>query len=312
MLRATVRKFGADQCTDLAGGLTYYGTLAVFPALLAFVSILGFFGDARAVSNTLLTLVVGLVPADALSALGGAIQSLTNAPAAGLGLAVGIVGALWSASGYVGALGRAMNRIYGVPEGRPIWKLRGITLGLTALGVVVMVIAAAVIALSGSIAQQLGALLGIAPTTVAVWDVAKWPVVVALVILLIAVLDYTAPNVKLPRVRWLSVGTIVTLLALAVASTGFAFYAANFAHYNATYGSIGGVIIFLLWMWIANLALLFGKELDAELERMRELRAGMPAEEALQLPPRDLRGIERRAKRSAKDVEFARRLRRRS
>jgi membrane protein len=312
VLRKVVREYGTDQCTDLAATLTYYGTLAVFPALLAFVSILGLVANPRTVSSTLLKLLQGVLPASTLDAVRGAIENLVHTPAAGLGLVVGILGALWSASGYVGAFARAMNRIYGVQEGRPVWKLRPVTLLVTTIGIVAAVIAAVLVAVSGSVARQLGDLVGLGPGAVLVWSIVKWPILVALAVLVLAVLYYATPNVKQPKFRWMSMGSFVALLVLAIASTAFAFYAANFTHYNATYGSIGGVIVFLLWFWIANNALLFGAELDAELERGRELQAGMAAEEDIQLPPRDTRQSDKKAEKHAKDVRMGRRLRRRA
>ena len=308
-LRKTAREFTSDQCTDLAAALTYYGTLAVFPALLAFVSLLGVVGDAQSTADSLLQLLAGVVPATTLDALKEPIRSLTQSPAAGFALVTGIVGALWSASGYVGAFGRAMNRIYAIQEGRPFWKLRPVTLAVTVLAVVVAVIAAVLLTASGPIAEQIGSSLGIGETVVVVWNVVKWPLLAFVAVLLVAVLYYATPNVKQPKFRWMSFGALFALLVWAVASVGFAFYAANFASYNATYGSIGGVIVFLLWVWISNIALLFGAELDAELERGRQLQAGIEAEDTIQLPPRDTKQSDKKAEQHAKDVRDGRRLR---
>ncbi len=310
ILRKVLREYGADQCTDLAATLTYYGTLAVFPAMLAFVSILGLFTNPRKVSTTLLQLLQGVLPSSTLDAVRGAIENLVQTPAAGVGLVIGIVGALWSASGYVGAFARAMNRIYNVQEGRPVWKLRPTTLLVTTIAIVAAVVAAVLIAVSGPVARQLGDLIGLGEGAVLAWNIVKWPILVAIAIVVLAVLYYATPNVKQPKFRWMSLGSLVALIVLGVASTGFAFYAANFTHYNATYGAIGGVIVFLLWFWIANNALLFGAELDAELERGRELQAGMAAEEEIQLPPRDTKQGDKKAEQHAKDVRLGRRLRR--
>ncbi|HEY0260300.1 MAG TPA: YihY/virulence factor BrkB family protein [Lacisediminihabitans sp.] len=309
VLRKTVREFSADQCTDLAAALTYYAVLAVFPALLAIVSLLGLFGNARRTTDTLLDLVQGLVPASTLDLLREPIQNLTHSPAAGLALATGIVGALWSASGYVGAFGRAMNRVYSVQEGRPFWKLRPVTLAVTVLAVAAAVIVALLLVISGPIAEQVGSALGLGHGVVVAWDIAKWPVLAVLAVVVIAVLFDATPNVRQPRFRWISVGAVAALVVWAIASAGFAFYAANFSNYNATYGSIGGVIVFLLWIWISNNALLFGAELDAELERGRELQAGIEAEETIQLPPRDTAKITKAQEQHAKDVLAGRRLR---
>lgn len=310
ILRKTAREFGSDQATDLAAALTYYGTLAVFPALLAFVSLLGVIGDAQSTADSLLELLAGVVPATTLAALDEPIRNLTQSPAAGFALVTGIVGALWSASGYVGAFGRAMNRIYSIQEGRPFWKLRPVTLAVTVLAIVVAVIAAVLLTASGPIAEQIGASLGIGETVVVVWNIVKWPLLALVAVLLVAVLYYATPNIKQPKFRWMSFGALFALVVWALASVGFAFYAANFASYNATYGSIGGVIVFLLWVWISNIALLFGAELDAELERGRQLQAGIAAEETIQLPPRDTKQSDKKAEQHAKDVRDGLRLRR--
>jgi len=309
VLKKTAREFGADQATDLAAALTYYGVLAVFPALLAFVSLVGLFGDPGKTTDTLLDLMGGLVPATTLDAIRGPIENLATSPSAGFAFVTGIVGALWSASGFVGAFSRAMNRIYSIQEGRPFWKLRPVTLAVTVLAIVVAVIAALLITLTGPVAEQVGELLGIGETAVLIWNIAKWPILAFLAVLIVAVLYYATPNVKQPKFRWMSFGALFALIVWVVASAGFAFYAANFASYNETYGSIGGVIVFLLWVWISNIALLFGAELDAELERGRELQAGIEAEENIQLPPRDTKKSDKIEKKHRQDVADGRELR---
>ena len=309
VLRKTLREYSADQVNDLAAALTYYGTLAVFPAMLAFVSILGLFGNAKKTADAVLNLLSGLVPTATLDAVKGPVDALTHSPAAGIGLAVGILGALLSASGYVRAFSRAMNRIYGIQEGRPFLKLRVITLGLTVVVIVAAVLAALLVVVSGPIATHIGQVLGLGNGVLVVWTILKWPVLVFIAILLLAVLYYVTPNIRQPKFQWMSMGSLVALLVWAVASVGFAFYAANFSKYNTTYGSIGGIIIFLLWVWISNNALLFGAELDAEIERGRELQAGIKAEEVLQLPPRDTTHSDKKAEQHAKDVRIGRELR---
>jgi membrane protein len=294
--RKTLREFTADQCTDLAAALTYYGVLALFPALLAIVSLLGVFGDAQETTESILGLAGGLVPQDTLDTLRGPIERLTQNEAAGFGLVIGIVGALWSASGFVGAFARAMNRIYSIDEGRPFWKLRPMMLIVTLIAIVVAVLVAIMLVASGPIAESIGATIGLGSTAVTVWNIAKW-------------LYYAAPNVKQPKFRWMSIGAFVALLVWAIASALFGLYVANFSSYNETYGSIGGVIVFLLWVWISNIALLFGAELDAEVERGRQLVAGIDAEETIKLPPRDTKKSDKAAAQHDKDVEMGRELR---
>lgn len=307
--RKTLREFSTDQCTDLAASLTYYGVLAIFPALLAFVSLIGLFGDAESTTRSLLQLAGGFVPADTLAALEEPIANLTKSDAAGFTFVIGVAGALWSASGFVGAFSRAMNRIYSIQEGRPFWKLRPVTLAVTVIAIVAMLVIAGLVLLGGPIAEAIGGSVGVGAAGLAIWNVARWPIIALIAVLVIAVLYYATPNIKQPRFRWMSVGAFVALLTWVVASAGFAFYAANFASYNETYGSIGGVIVFLLWLWISNNALLFGAELDAELERGRELQAGIAAEEQIQLPPRDTKKSDKAAEQHQADIDAGRAIR---
>ncbi|PPH96991.1 ribonuclease BN [Rathayibacter sp. AY1B7] len=309
VLKKTLREFGADQCTDIAAGLTYYAVLALFPGLLAIVSILGLFGQAETTTDTVLEIAGGFVSADVLDTVRGPIQELTSSPAAGLAFVTGVLGALWSASGYVGAFGRGMNRVYEIDEGRPIWKLRPTMLAVTLVTVLLLVIAGLILVLSGSIAQTIGDAIGLGEVALTVWRIAKWPVLIAIMVVIVAVLYHWSPNVRQPKFRWTSMGSILALVVWALASAGFAFYVANFSNYNKTYGALGGVIVFLLWLWITNLALLFGAEFDAELERGRQLQAGIEAEEHIQLPPRDTRQSEKKAEKHAEDVADGRELR---
>ena len=310
VLRKTAREFSTDQCTDLAAALTYYAVLSLFPALVVVVSLLGVFGQGQRTTDAVLQIVGDLGPASTVDTLRGPIQQLVESPSAGFALIVGILGALWSASGYVGAFGRAMNRIYEVDEGRPVWKLRPIQLLLTLVGLVLAAAVAFMLAVSGPIATAIGDAVGLGETAETIWDVARWPLVLVFVTLAVATLYYATPNVQQPKFRWISVGAGVAILAWVVASVGFGFYVTNFGSYNKTYGALAGVIVFLLWLWITNLALLFGAELDAELERGRQLQAGIPAERDLQLPARDTSGIEKNRAKEEQDVERGRTLRR--
>lgn len=281
-----VKKFSADGCTDLAAALTYYSVLSLFPALLALVSIMGLVGQAEQTTALLLDMVGRATDPKVVETISGPVKALTQSRAAGWALAVGIVTALWSASAYVGAFSRAMNKVYGIDEGRPVWKLRPALLLVTFAAVVMVAAMALMLILSGSVATAVGEVLGVGPAALGVWNIAKWPVVGILAVILIAVLYYFTPNVRQPRFRWISVGAAVALVALVLASVGFGFYVANFSKYEKTYGTIAGMIVLLLWLWIMNLVLLFGAEVDAELERVRQLQAGIKAEVQLQLPPR--------------------------
>jgi membrane protein len=309
ILKKTLREFSKDQCPDLAAALTYYGVLSLFPAILALVSLIGLFGDPQKTTDALLQIVQGFVPAETVDTVGGVVSDLANAPAAGLTLVLGLATALWSASGYVGAFGRAMNRVYEVDEGRPFIKLRGTMLVVTLFAVVVVAILAGMLVLSGPVAEAVGGLIGLTGVFLTIWNIAKWPVMVALIIVIIAVLYYATPNVKQPKFKWMSMGSGIALFVFLLASLGFGFYVGNFGNYNKTYGALGGVIVMLLWLWILNMSLLFGAEFDAEMERGRQLQAGIEAEETIQLPPRDTKKSEKLQKQEEEDIRHGRELR---
>ncbi|PZE61504.1 ribonuclease BN [Curtobacterium sp. MCPF17_001] len=300
-LKKTLREFTSDQCTDLAASLTYYSVLALFPGLLAVVSILGLIGQADTTIKTLLDVIGNIGSQDVVKLIRGPVENLVRSPAAPVTFIVGILGALWSASGYVGAFGRAMNRIYNVREGRPIWKLRPTMLGVTVTTVVLLVIGLLAL-VSGPLARSFGDVIGLGDAAALVLSIVQWPILLVIAVVIIAVLYYWSPNVKQPKFTWVSGGSIIALLIWIIASVGFGFYVGNFSNYNATYGSLGGVIVFLLWIWITNNALLFGAEFDAEIERGRELQAGIKAEEDIQLPERDTRQTEKQDEKRAEDV----------
>ncbi|MBG6179620.1 YihY/virulence factor BrkB family protein [Arthrobacter sp. CAN_A1] len=311
VLKRTIREFGKDQCTDLAAALTYYAVLAIFPALLALVSMLGVFGQAEATTATVLDVLGGVAPDIAENeTLTDTIAGLASSSGAGLTLVIGILGAVWSASAYVGAFSRAMNRIYEVDEGRPFWKLRPVMLSITVAVLLLVVMMALLLVLSGPVAESVGNVIGLGDTALLVWNIAKWPVMLGFAVLMIGLLYYGAPNVKQPKFRWMSMGAFVALLVLAITTAGFSFYVGNFGSYDETYGAIAGVIVLLLWLWLANLSLLFGAEFDAELERGRQLQAGIEAEKTLQLPPRDDKMSRKKLDKELEDIDRGRELRR--
>ncbi|MDO5626921.1 MAG: YihY/virulence factor BrkB family protein [Mobilicoccus sp.] len=307
--KKSVMEFMRDGCMDAAAALTYFSVLSLFPALLAMVSMLGVFGQGQQTVDTLMGLASDFVPSDVLSLVEPVVASMVASPAAGWTLLTGVLVALWSASNYVNAFSRAMNRIYEVDEGRPIWKARPLFVLLTLVILALIAVIGVGLAVSGPVARTIGDYVGLGDTAVLVWDTAKWPVILGLVILIVALLYYVTPNVQQPKFRWISVGATIAIALWLVVSAGFGFYVANFGNYNATYGSLGGVIIFLLWLWITNNALLFGAEIDAELERSRQLQAGIKAEETLQLPPRDTTQSDKAAAKRAEVIERGRQLR---
>jgi membrane protein len=308
ILKKTLREFSDDECLDLAAALTYYGVLALFPALLAIVSVLALFGQSEQATNAMMDVVRDVAPG-AADTLEGVVTQLGSSTGAGFGLVIGILGALWSASGYVGAFGRAMNRVYEIDEGRPFYKLRPITMLITLIAVILAALVGLALVVSGPVASAVGSAIGIGDTGVTVWNIVKWPVMLGVVVLVVAILYYATPNVKQPKFRWISIGAVIAIAVWIIASLAFGFYVANFGSYNKTYGSLAGVIVFLLWLWITNLALLFGAEVDSEIERGRQLQAGIPAEEHLQLPPRDTKASDKKAEKDEKEVSEARALR---
>ncbi|MGY1609631.1 MULTISPECIES: YihY/virulence factor BrkB family protein [unclassified Geodermatophilus] len=283
-IKRTVKEFSEDNLTDWAASLTYYGVLALFPALIALTSIVGLLTTPQQLTDALTT----VLPGQAASTLEPVIQQVAGSQsAAGFGLVLGLAGAVWSASGYVGAFTRASNVVYETPEGRKFWKLKPLQLLVTLIGILFAAVIVAMLVLSGGVVEAIASAVGVGETALTVWNVVKWPVILVILALMIAVLYYSTPNVKLRGFRFVSPGAAVAILVAVVASAAFAFYVANFGSYNKTYGALAGVVVFLIWFWLINLALLFGIEFDAEKERTKELKDGIPgAEKEIQLDAR--------------------------
>jgi membrane protein len=287
-LRRTVTEFSEDNLSDWAAALTYYGLLAMFPALIALVALIGLVGNPTSTTQTITQIVTKIGPSSAAQTFAGPIKSITSHKStAGIMAIVGLAVALWSASSYVGAFMRASNVIYETPEGRPIWKLRPLQVLVTLVMLILLVLVALALVLTGPIVTAVAGPLGVSGNAVSVWDIAKWPVLLIVVITMLAVLFYATPNVKLAGFKWVTPGAVFALVVWLIASAAFAFYVANFGSYDKTYGTLGGLVVFLVWMWLTNTALLLGMELNAERERSRELKAGVPgAERELQLDAR--------------------------
>nr|WP_269812809.1 YihY/virulence factor BrkB family protein [Ornithinimicrobium sediminis] len=308
--KRAVQQFTRDGGPDLAAALTYFAVLSLFPAILALTSLLGLFADSEEVITNLLQIGSDLgAPDSALTQVEDFITSTGQSGGAGIALLVGVGAALFSASNYVNAFTRAMNRIYGVEEGRPVWKLRPWTYLVTVVLVVGVLAVAIALVLSGGIAEAVGNVVGLGSTAVTVWNIAKWPVVVLIVMLLVAFLYWATPNVR-PKFRILSYGAAFAIVVWALATVAFGLYlGSGLASYNATYGALAGVIIMLLWLWITNIVLVLGGELDAELERSRQLQAGIAAEEQIQLPLRDTRKVEKNHEKEREQRQEMRRVR---
>jgi membrane protein len=297
-LKRTLTEFKEDELTDRAAALTYYGVLSIFPALIALVSIVGLVGDPATVTKALTDVVSSIGPASAAETFKGPIESITQSSgAAGILLIVGIASALWTASGYVGAFMRASNVIYEVEEGRSFVKLRPLQMLVTLFLVLLTALVLLALVLTGPLADAVGSAVGLGATAVTVWDIAKWPVLLAVVVVMIALLHYASPNAKLRGVKSILPGSVLAVVIWLIASAAFAFYVANFGSYNKTYGALGGVVIFLVWLWITNVAILLGAELNAERERSRQLEEGAPgAERELQLDERSAPKDKKRAR----------------
>jgi membrane protein len=297
VLKRTVKEFQEDNITDWAASLTYYSVLALFPALLALVALVGLVGQYPETTDSILKILsdAGADPStvDSLrSTINGVVQ---NKGGAGALLGFGLLGALWSASGYIGAFMRASNAIWEKPEGRPFWKLRPLQVVVTLIMLLLLALLLVGLVVSGPLATAVGDQIGLGSTTATVYSIVKWPIMAVVMVFLLAFLYYVAPNAKLPKFQWISPGAVAALVIWAVATVGFFFYVRNFGSYNKTYGALGGAISMLVWLWITNIAILFGQQLNSEIERARELTAGVPAEVDIQLPLRDVPKKDREA-----------------
>lgn len=309
VFRTAARGFVADECVDLASGLTFRMLLSVFPALVALVSILSLLGQSGSVVTQVLDEVERVAPTDTWSSIRPMLDTVLDTPAPGWGLIVGLAIALWSASGYVKAFGRAMNTVVGVPEGRGVVVFNLVMYLLTLLILIMGALALLVFVLSGPIAEAVGGLLGMSGVALTVWNVARWFLLAGIVVLVVAFLYHATPNIKQPRFRWLSIGALIAIVVSILASLGLSFYVSRFGTFNATYGALAGVIVLMLWVFIVNAILLFGAQLDCAIERVRELQAGLPAEEHLQLPVRSTKASDKQAEQAAEDVRRGRNLR---
>jgi membrane protein len=291
-VRRAIREFRDDNLTDLAAALTYYGILSIFPGLIVLIAVLGLAGQSTV--DNVKAVINDAAPGEAGQLVINAISRVQGSPAsASIATIVGLLIAFWSASGYVAAFMRASNTIYDVPEGRPIWKKLPIRLGVTAVVGIMLLIGALIVVFTGELAELTGQRLGLGSTAVTVWNIVKWPVLLILVSQMFAILYWASPNARHGGFRWASPGGLVAVVIWLVASVLFAVYLGNFASYNETYGSLAGVIVFLVWLWITNIAILLGAEVDAELERERAIVAGHPADKEPYLQLQDDRKIKR-------------------
>ena len=292
VLKRTVREFREDNLTDWAAALTYYSVLAIFPALIVLVSILGLVGESA--TQPLIDNLGTVAPGPAQEIFTSALENLQgDQGAAGVLFVIGLLGALWSASGYVAAFMRASNAIYDIDEGRPIWKTLPVRVSLTLVLLTLLAISTIAVVLTGGLAERAGDLVGIGSTAVTVWNIAKWPVLLVVVSFMFALLYWAAPNVKHPGFRWISPGGLLAVVGWLIASGAFALFVSNFGSYNKTYGALAGVVVFLVWLWISNIMILLGAEFNAELERERAIENGLrPPDKEPFVEPRDTRKMD--------------------
>jgi membrane protein len=286
VLKRTIREFNADHLTDLAAALTYYGVLSIFPMLIVIVSLLGLIGHS--VTQPLISSLSTVAPGSAKSIFVHAIDNIqSHRGTAGVVFIVGLVAALWSASGYVAAFMRASNIVWDVEEGRPMWKTYPLRLAVTAVTVILLTLSAAAVVFTGPLAAKLGNLIGVGSTGVQIWDIAKWPVMALVVVAILAILYWSGPNVRQPGVPWVSPGGVLAVVLWLIVSALFGLYVSSFSSYNKTYGALASVVVFLVWLWLTNLVILLGAEFNAELERGRQIEGGHPPEAEPYLPLRD-------------------------
>ena len=286
VLKRTVSEFIQDDMTDWAAALTYYSIMSIFPAIVVLTSLVGLFGSSA--TGPLIENIEQMAPGQARDVLISVIRELEGSSRlAGPVAIIGLAAAVWAASGYIGAFIRASNAVYDIEEGRPIWKTLPLRIGLTLAMVVLLAVTALGVVATGAIANRVGAMLGVGRAGVVIWDIVKWPVLAVLISLAFALLYWAAPNVVHPGFRWLTPGSLLAVVLWVIASLGFGLYVANFGSYNKTYGSLAGAVVFLVWLWISNLAVLLGAEFDAELARGQRIESGMPETQEPFLPPRD-------------------------
>ncbi|HVD90381.1 MAG TPA: YihY/virulence factor BrkB family protein [Jatrophihabitantaceae bacterium] len=290
VLRRSLRGFKTDNLSDWAAALTYRGVLCLAPGLLILVAILGLLG--KSTTDTLLANVGDLAPSGVRSVLEQVVHNVQSSKSAGFAGVIGLVIAVWSASSYVAAFMRASNAIYEVGEGRPVWKTVPVRLGVTLIMLVLLVISAAIVVFSGPLADKLGQAIGVGHTAVTVFGIVKWPVLIVIVSLMLAILYYACPNVKQSGVQWISPGGVLAVIIWIVVSGLFAVYVANFGSYNKTYGTLASVVVFMVWLWLTNLAILLGAEFNAELQHARAIKSGAPEDSGSFAEPRDTRKLD--------------------
>jgi membrane protein len=306
VLKRSRAEFRNDHLTTLAAALTYYGVLAMVPGLLVLFAALGLFG--KHFTNKVADQVNHVAPGSA----GHFVQTLLHQAqlhkaGSGTTAIVGLVIALWSASSYVNGFRQASNVIYGIGEGRPLWKTIPLRLAITVFAVIILIICALIVVVSGSIASEVGNAVGVGHTALIIWEIAKWPVLLVLVSLLLAVLFWASPNAKQAGIKWISPGGLIATAMWLIVSALFAVYVANFSSYDKTYGPLAGVVVFLIWLWLSNIAILLGAEINAELDHAKAVADGLPPDVRPFAEPRDTKKLDESDMQAVREAQALRR-----
>lgn len=310
VLKRARAEFRNDHLTTLAAALTYYAVLAVIPGLIVLFTALGLFG--KSLTGRVVAQVNSVAPGSAGHLVHTLlVQAQGHKSGSGIMAIVGVVIALWSASSYVNAFRQASNVIYGIGEGRPIWKTVPLRLGITTIAVVLLVACGLIVVVSGSIANEVGNAIGAGHTAVLAWNIAKWPVLLILISILLAVLFWASPNAKQAGIRWVSPGGLIATVLWLIFSALFAVYVVEFSSYNKTYGPLAGIVIFLVWLWLSNVAVLLGAEVNAELDHAKAIADGLPEDVRPFAEPRDTRKLDENDQQAVKEAQSRRRRSRR-
>lgn len=286
ILKRTIKQFSDDKLSRWAAALTYFSVLSLFPMLLALISVLGLIGQSA--TGPLLSNVESLAPGPAREILTNVLSNLQSGGGGStVAFVVGLAAAIWAASAYIAAFMDASNVVWDAPEGRPLWKKIPVRLGITIVLLIMLTATGLAVVFTGPLAHRIGDVVGVGGAALTIWGIAKWPVLALIVSFMISLLFWAAPNVKQPGFPWVTPGGLLAVVLWLAASGLFALYVSNFGSYNETYGSLGGVIVFLIWLWITNIVILLGAEFNAEMERARAIQRGHPEGREPYLPLRD-------------------------
>jgi membrane protein len=286
-LKRAFQRFQKDQVTDHAAALTYYSLLSLFPALLFGVAVLGFFGQQALIDQAATYLKTAGAPSETVDAVTKALQSAQDQHATALtALVIGLGTSLYGASGAFGAVGRALNHIWRVEEGRGFVKHKAQDLGWTLVVVALVLITFVLVFLGGGLASDVLGLIGLGENVAAVWRVVRWPGALLAAALIYAIVYFAAPNAEIRHWRYITPGAVFGVVTWIIASAGFFFYVSNFSSYGATYGAFATMVILLVWLWLTNLVLLFGAELNYVIDR-RRATAFPPDYDGPLMPPKD-------------------------